>query len=310
MKQILLALLLGPQESPGMTAEEVLQWMTRETKLEFAHDRAIGLENRRIAVTPGALDPKRAYEVGLALLRSSGFAAVRKPEAGIVEIVPAPLAGKREAPVYTSAETLPKADEFCTLTIKVRHLSPRDLQAAFINLVSFPQHCLSSEASGTLILTDHASNLRRLAQLAKELDVPRPVEANRIGVAILEGSSGKDSLAATGFEGQDLEKATGKNRFVIKGEGFVRVSSTATPAVLRFPGSPVLVVEFMGRAGPEGASLLKFTVKKDAEPPLPPEQILQTQVDLKAGGWVLVGSVPSDKEGACLVVLARATAGD
>lgn len=293
-----------------MTAAEVLQWMTRETKLEFAHDRTMGLENRRVTVTPGALDPKRAYEVGLALLRSAGFAAVRKPEAGIVEIVPAPLAGKRESSVHTSAETLPKADEFCTLTIKVRHGSPRDLQAAFINLVSFPQHCLSSEASGTLILTDYASNLRRLAQLARELDVPRPVEANRIGVAIVEGTLGKDPLAATGFGDLDLVKATGKNRFAIKGEGFVRVSSAPAPAVLRFPGSPVLVVEFLGRAGPEGATLLKFTAKKDAEPPLPPERLLETQVDLKAGGWVLVGSVPSDKEGACLVVLARATVGD
>ena len=38
------------------------------------------------------------------------------------------------------------------------------MQAALINVISYPQNCLAVESAQKLVLSDYASNLRRLAE--------------------------------------------------------------------------------------------------------------------------------------------------
>jgi hypothetical protein len=85
------------------------------------------------------LDPARAYEAGLALLKTVQLVPIRKRDAGVVDLLHAAVAGKFEVPVYQDVDRLPAADEFCTLVLKPKFIGARDAQAAFINMVGFPR---------------------------------------------------------------------------------------------------------------------------------------------------------------------------
>lgn len=173
-----LALFLALQAQ--MSAQEVVEWIEANSKHRFVYAAASGLANMKIRARKEDLDPSKAYEAGLALLKTVNLIAVRKEKAGVVEILHAAIGGKHEVPVLTSVEQIPAADEFCTLVIRVRFVSPRDVQAMLINLIGFPQNVLAMEDPPRVVLTDYASNLRRLATLAADFDRPRPEIAARI----------------------------------------------------------------------------------------------------------------------------------
>jgi hypothetical protein len=169
---MLLALTAQAAE-PRMSAREVVEWMEAHTKHKFVYSADLGLQHTQVRCKKEDLDPAKAYEAGLALLKTVRLIAVRKEKAGVVEISPAPLGGKAEVPVYTSVQQLPDADEFCSLVLRPRFMDARSAQAVLINMAGFPQNVLSVEDPPGLILSDYASNLRRLAALLAEIDRPK-----------------------------------------------------------------------------------------------------------------------------------------
>ncbi|HLY11518.1 MAG TPA: secretin N-terminal domain-containing protein, partial [Planctomycetota bacterium] len=52
--------------------------------------------------------------------------------------------------------------------------SPRDVQAALINMASFPQNVLSIESAGLLIATDFDFNIKRFEDIIRIMDVKKP----------------------------------------------------------------------------------------------------------------------------------------
>lgn len=167
-----LALVLSLQAE--MSARDVVEWMEAHTKHRFIHPATMDLSKMKIRCRKEDLDPARAYEAGLALLKTVQLVPIRKRDAGVVDLLHAAVAAKYEVPVYHDVERLPAADEFCTLVLKTKFIGARDAQAAFINMVGFPQNVLSVEAAGTLMVTDYAPNLRRLAGLLADMDKPGP----------------------------------------------------------------------------------------------------------------------------------------
>lgn len=302
-----------------MKASEVVEWMTKHTKVRFIAGDGLNLAGKKILATPETLDPARAYENGLKMLKAADLAAISNPETpGVVEIVAAPIAGKKTSTLHTSTETLPKADEYCTLSLRLKHVSPRNVQAALINLASFPQNVLSVEESRSVILSDYSSNLRRMGEIARQMDVPPPPSAFRISITVLEGTKGGDPSVPDAFKDLDLPKATGLARFKVVGETLARLEVPAfrttvkTPApseaVLRMSGPPAMRVELGGPLrGGNGPDFERFTFLLE-RPDAPLGLLaLQTRLEFKDEKWVLVGVAPSESQLASLVVLARAT---
>ncbi len=319
------ALAVSGQESDyrDLKASELVEWMARESGKSLVYGEELGLRNKRLQVPAGALDPKRAYEVGVRLLKSADLAVVPGDRAsGVVEIVPAPLASKKSLAVHVSPDTLPQADEFCALSVRTRHVSPRDLQAALINVVSYPQNCLSVESSGVILLSDYASNLRKLWDLAQQMDVPRAGSSHRIAVAALLGTSGAEERVPEPFRKLGLPAAVGRNRLETLGEAFTRLDAGAPPAVrpgvpppaaatdasLRISGALPILVEFAAsvRIG-GGAALDRFTVRLDRDQTQVGPKLLETRLEIRDDAWLLAGAVPGEKEGTTLVILVRAT---
>src|SRR5436190_9699010 len=181
----------------NLPASKVVEWMEKKSGRKFLFATSIGLENVRIRVKPELIDLADPYAVGVDLLRLAYLGVAPSDSVpGAVEVFQAPLGGKMALKTYKSIDELPRANEFCTLVLHPRHVSPRTVQAVLINLVSFPQNCLSVEDSGTLVLSDYASVLRKCAEIVKEVDVLRSF---RVSIAILEGRSAKEASVPEPF---------------------------------------------------------------------------------------------------------------
>lgn len=156
-----------------VSAKDVVEWMETHTKHRFVYPASNDLSKPKIRCRLQDLDPAKAYEAGLGLLKTLDLIAIRKEKAGVVELSYGPVGAKKEIPVYTAVEQLPAADEFCSLVLRPRFIDPRSAQAVLINIVGFPQNVLCVQDPPSLVLSDYASNLRRLAGLLAEVDRPR-----------------------------------------------------------------------------------------------------------------------------------------
>jgi hypothetical protein len=95
----------------------------------FIYPASSGLSKPKIRCRLQALDPAKAYEAGLSLLKTVDLIAIREEKAGVVELSYGPVGAKKEIPVYTAVERLPAADEFRGLVPRPRFIDPRSAQA-------------------------------------------------------------------------------------------------------------------------------------------------------------------------------------
>ena len=320
MKTALAAmLLLAPVQDEAMKVTDVIAWMTKETKKKFAFDEVVATAygTKRVTLTGDGLDAARAYEIGLTMLRTAGLAALPL-EDGSVRLVPDATAAREQVKVYSNAADLPKADEFCTLTIQLKNVDVRQAHAALIN-VCRPQSIVPVESARVILATDYASNLRKVVEIVKKIDVAGAKTTYRVSVAVLDASNGEASVPEA-FKTVDFSGVTNRNRFTIAGEAFARVElepkavipqpkQPAGDVALRFAGAHPLLVEFAGTLhGEKGPMLERFTVRDDKDQSQAGPRLLETRVELREGEWIVVGSVPGEKDGTSLVVLARAVA--
>jgi hypothetical protein len=289
----------------NLSALQVVEWMEKKTNRKFLVAENLGLRNTRVRVPEEFLDLNDPYAVGVDLLKVAGLGvAPSDSNPGAIDIFPGPLGGKQALKVYQKVEDLPRANEFCTLALHPRHVSPRDVQAVLINVVSFPQNCLSVENAGALILSDYSSVLRKCAAIVSEMDFSRSF---RVSVALLEGRSGKEASVPEGFRNLRLADATGANQFTLLGTASAKLERSpgrnAGKIALRIPGSPAYLVDLDGTIRAEGGPTLEgLAVSLDQEKP---KRLFEARLTLRDDQWAVAGTIPA-ADGASLVILARA----
>ncbi len=77
-------------------------------------------------------------------------------------------------PVPIRREGAEPEDRFVTRIFTLQFVSPREVQPALMNMVSFPNAILAIETAGLLLVTDYDYNIRRLEEIIKAMDVKRP----------------------------------------------------------------------------------------------------------------------------------------
>lgn len=77
-------------------------------------------------------------------------------------------------PVPIRREEKDPEDRFVTRIFSLQYVSPREVQAALLNMASFPQAILSIETAGLLLMTDYDYNIRRFEEIIKAMDVKKP----------------------------------------------------------------------------------------------------------------------------------------
>jgi hypothetical protein len=293
-----------------LPASTLVEWMEKKTGRRFLYTPDLGLRNARVRVPEDLLEAADFYSLGVDLLRLVNVGVC--PSQGIpgaMELFPSAIGAKKGLKVCKSVDDLPQANEVCALALHPRHLSPRGAQVMLLNVVTYPQNVQCDEDSGSVLLTDYASVLRKCAEIVNGLDVARSF---RISVALLEGRAGKEEVPEP-FRSLRLDDTTGLRHFALLGTASSKLERVvvnqpgAAPAsaksALRFAGPPTYMAEFEGSVRPSGGPTLdRFTVRTDQDRPA---RLFESKLTLNDENWTFAGAVPT-ADGASLVILVRA----
>lgn len=128
-------------------------------------------------VTERPVTRRQAYEELLSALRLQGFTLVESPEPGgvarVVLEADAKLQGGR---VLSPSATAPRGDQVVTQVFRLQYESATNLVPVLRPLIAPNNTIAAYAATNTLVITDYADNLRRLAHIIEAIDSPASAE--------------------------------------------------------------------------------------------------------------------------------------
>jgi general secretion pathway protein D len=126
-----------------------------------------------------------AFQSYLSALRGMGFAVVES--GGLLKVVPEAEA-KLQASTVSVGEVAKKGDQVITQIFTLRHENPNNLVAVLRPLISANNTINASPGNNSLVITDYAENLQRLAKIIAALDLPTASEVEVIPLEHLVAS--------------------------------------------------------------------------------------------------------------------------
>ena len=120
-------------------------------------------------VSANTLTPEAVYEVFLSVLQVHGYAAVAT--GSVIKIVPEVNAKQGPLPLSGAKDIFP-ADELITKIIRLDHVPASQLVPILRPLVPQQGHLAAYNPTNTLIITDHAGNIKRLLKIIASVDRP------------------------------------------------------------------------------------------------------------------------------------------
>jgi general secretion pathway protein D len=140
-------------------------------------------------VSDSPMSPARAYNHFLAVLRTMGYTVVQAD--GLDKVVPeagAKLLGGSVASTDSGMANAP-GNQLVTQIIKLQFENANNLVAVLRPLINPNNPINVNPATNSLVITDYADNLRRLARIVAALDVPN---ATDVEVITLKNASASD----------------------------------------------------------------------------------------------------------------------
>ena len=128
------------------------------------------VKGRVTAVSPKAVPVNEVFGFLQSVLEVHGYTTVEA--GGVVKIVPSATALGKSVETGRTEESGTAEDKFVTEVIHLNYLSPDDAKSLLTPLISKGSIIISYPRSGTLIITDFRSNIQRLQQIIKAVDVP------------------------------------------------------------------------------------------------------------------------------------------
>ena len=116
------------------------------------------------------LSPRDAFQNYLAALRGLGFAVV--DSAGLLKVVPEADAKLQTGVVSVGPVEPQRGDQVITQVFRLAHENPNNLVAVLRPLISPNNTINANPGNNTLVITDYADNLGRLAKIIAALDQP------------------------------------------------------------------------------------------------------------------------------------------
>jgi len=152
----------------GVDIAIFIKYISELTGKNFVIDKAV--KGDVTIISPTKISEVEAYSVFESVLEVQGFTTV--PAGSIIKVVPAVQARSKNVETGLSRESSSAADKVVTQLIPLKYASPEELKKVFAPLVSKTSVVISYTPTGMLIVTDVMSNIKRLLQIIKEIDVP------------------------------------------------------------------------------------------------------------------------------------------
>ena len=181
-----------------------IKYISELTGKNFIIDKAV--RGNVTIVSPTKISVDEAYKVFESVLEVQGFSPV--PAGSIIKIVPSADARSKSVETGFKGETGEVSDKIVTQLIPLKYADPEELKKLFTPLVSKNSVVISYPATNLLIVTDVLSNINRLIQIIKEIDVEENV--SEITVLTIEHATASEVAQTldTIFEGSSARRTT------------------------------------------------------------------------------------------------------
>ncbi|MBW2466505.1 MAG: type II secretion system secretin GspD [Deltaproteobacteria bacterium] len=181
-----------------------IKYISELTGKNFIIDKAV--RGNVTIVSPTKISIDEAYKVFESVLEVQGFTSV--PAGTITKIVPAADARSKSVETGFKEETGEITDKVVTQLIPLQYADPDELKKLFTPLVSKNSVVIAYPATNLLIVTDVLSNINRLLQIIKEIDVEENV--SEITVIPIENAIASEVATTldTIFQGTSAKRTT------------------------------------------------------------------------------------------------------
>lgn len=120
-------------------------------------------------ISPGKITVAEAYRVFLSVLEVYGYTTVKSGQ--ITKIIPSPDARGKNIKTRLEEEAGYAGDDVVTQIIPLRYADPDEIKNLFTPLISKSSLIQAYGPTNTLIITDVQSNIRRLLNILKAIDI-------------------------------------------------------------------------------------------------------------------------------------------
>jgi general secretion pathway protein D len=144
-----------------------IKFISDLTKRNFIVDEKV--RGKVTIISPGKITVGEAYKVFESVLEVNGFATV--PSGEVTKIVPSPDARAKSIKTRLKEETGALDDSIVTQIIPLRYADPNEIKNLFTPLVSRNSIIQAYTPTNTLIVTDAQSNVQRLMNILKTIDI-------------------------------------------------------------------------------------------------------------------------------------------
>jgi len=145
-----------------------IKYISELTQKNFIVDREV--KGKVTIISPTRISEEDAYRVFESVLEVHGFAAI--PSGSVIKVVPSVVARSKNIATLLEGELPSGEDKVVTQIISLKHASAEEVKNLLTPLASKTSVLISHAGSGMLILTDFHSNISRLLEIVRAVDVP------------------------------------------------------------------------------------------------------------------------------------------
>lgn len=138
------------------------------------------VQGKVTVISARPMKPDEIYDVFLSVLRVHGFAAV--PAGSMVKIVPEAVA-QSDGSAGVDGDRAHTADELVTQVVPVRHVSAAELVPILRPLIPQGAQLIAHPASNSLVVSDRAGNVQRVAAIIQRIDTASDAQVEMIPLA-------------------------------------------------------------------------------------------------------------------------------
>ncbi|WP_455805626.1 type II secretion system secretin GspD [Pseudomonas fluorescens] len=156
--------------------QAVVRALSRSTGQQFLVDPRI--KGTLTLVSEGQVPARQAYDMLLAALRMQGFSVV--DVGGVAQVVPEADAKLLGGPIYSADK--PAGNGMLTRTFRLQYENAVNLIPVLRPIVSPNNPINAYPGNNTIVITDYAENLTRVAQLIASIDSPSAIDTDVVQI--------------------------------------------------------------------------------------------------------------------------------
>lgn len=156
--------------------QAVVRALSRSTGQQFLVDPRV--KGSLTLVSEGQVPARQAYDMLLAALRMQGFSVV--DVGGVAQVVPEADAKLLGGPIYSADK--PAGNGMLTRTFRLQYENAVNLIPVLRPIVSPNNPINAYPGNNTIVVTDYAENLTRVAQLIQTIDSPSAIDTDVVQI--------------------------------------------------------------------------------------------------------------------------------